>query len=70
MTAQFCVPKALIAVAPLRPATATGVVSPPKVWSPQHSTVPPARRAQVCVELATIAVTPLRPKTATGVMLY
>ena len=41
----------------------------PSSFSPQHLTVPPARRAQVWAEPAVTAETPPRPGTATGVGL-
>jgi len=68
-------PPTAIAVAPLRPETATGVEeavvvplpSLPYPLSPQHSTVPPESTAQAESPATAIAVAPLRPETATGV---
>ena len=62
-------------VTPVRPLTLTGVeesvLVPSPSWpdwlSPQHLTVPPARRAQVWSLPAEIWVTPVRPLTLTGV---
>ena len=59
---------AAMAVTPLRPDTASGVVESALMPSPQHSTVPPESRALVCVPPATRAVTSLKPSTTTGVV--
>ena len=65
---------AAIAVAPEIPATATGLdegelepfPSWPKLFNPEHETVPPVEITHVWLPPAAIAVTPTIPSTGTG----
>ena len=67
---------AVMATAPVRPDTVTGVVelvvvpspSCPKSLPPQQRAVPSASSAHVCIHPAVMATAPVRPDTTTGVV--
>src|SRR3954471_22347452 len=75
VNAHVCPEPLEIALAFVRPTTATGTVEPAEVPSPsspdpllpQQETVPATSSAHVCATAPATATTPVNPLTATGV---